>query len=121
MSELPETPPKRMTMLSVKARDFVRFLDDVGVGEDLCSICGHTEWTVICPSGDEPTFRLGTSIRNSKEMFYFSAFGYYCEKCGYLRQHAASVVYKWVSENPEEAQPLVDSETDDISEQPADE
>ncbi|MEB2647589.1 hypothetical protein SOP86_18275 [Pseudomonas canadensis] len=112
---------KRITMLTVKARDFVRFIDHIAAGDDICTVCGHGEWSVICPSGEEPTFRLGTSIRNSEELFYFSTFGYYCEKCGYLRQHAAQVVHRWVKDNPEEERISLDSDRGEPSENLIDE
>lgn len=92
---------KRMKILPVIADDFVRFLKSKALSEDdVCPVCGKDHWTILCPAGDQDTFRLGTPIRNSEELFYLSTFGYFCENCGYLRQHFADVVHKWVKDNP---------------------
>ncbi len=96
MSDSAKKPLKRMRIMSVKATDFVRFIQSQTVGEDVCPVCKTDSWTIICPSGEEPTFRLGTQVRNREDMFYFSTFGYFCDSCGYLRQHVSSVVHKWV-------------------------
>lgn len=102
MSESKKNSLKRMTIMSVKANDFVRFLKNKTIEDDVCPICKTDSWTIICPTGEEPTFRFGTQVRNKEDMFYFSTFGYFCDNCGYLRQHVSSVVHKWVKENPAE-------------------
>lgn len=121
MSDSKKKLLKRMTIMSVKADDFVRFLESKTVDDDLCPICETDKWTIICPSGEESTFRFGTQIRNVEEMFYFSTFGYFCENCGYLRQHVSSVVHKWVRDNPVIEADTVDVEGSEDSENVADE
>lgn len=108
MSDSPKPLKPRMTMLSVSPDDFVRFITAKGTKTDECPICGHTEWSVLCSPDDEPVFRVGMPVRNREEEFYLSAFGYYCESCGYLRQHMAAVVHKWVQENPAPGNAVID-------------
>lgn len=101
MSAPENKPPKRMTILPVLADDFVRFLKSKAQSDDdVCPVCGKDHWTILCPAGDQETFRLGTPVRNKEEIFYVSTFAYYCQSCGYLRQHFSDVVYRWVQENP---------------------
>ena len=108
MSDAPETTPLRLTMLSVSPDDFVRFIQAKAKADDICPVCKTDQWSVLCSPDDQPTFRLGTPIRNREEQFYLSTFGYFCDNCGHVRQHMAAVVHKWVSENPASDQEVID-------------
>ena len=109
MSDNQESSPKRMTMLAVSPDDFVRFITAKAAKEDTCPICNTDQWSVLCTPDDEPVFRLGTPVRNREEQFYLSTFGYFCENCGYVRQHMAWIVHQWVKENPAPGQEIIDS------------
>lgn len=92
--------PKRMTMLKITAKDFARFLDAKLGGADRCQVCGTDVWTIFCPGPDD-IFRLGMNVRNQEKQFFVSTFAYHCDNCGYVRNHHAATVHKWVIENPE--------------------
>jgi hypothetical protein len=108
MSDAPETPPLRLTMLSVSPDDFVRFIQAKAQSDDFCPVCKTDQWSVMCDPEDLPTYRLGTPIRNRAEQFYLSTFGYFCDNCGFIRQHMAAVVHKWATENPAPGQEVID-------------
>ncbi|WP_137984444.1 hypothetical protein [Pseudomonas viridiflava] len=92
---------KRLTMLSVKSEDFVRFLISKGAEKDEdCPVCHMESWTILCPDDDGPTLRIGLPVRNRPKTFYLSTFAYFCDNCGYIRMHMAATVHEWVSENP---------------------
>lgn len=108
----PQKPLKRITLLAVTAEDFVRFLDAKVGEDDDCPLCHTDKWTILCP-GPESTYRLGLPVRNQKKEFFLSTFGYYCDSCGFLRNHLAAVVHKWVTENPAAGMDLGQDEIDD--------
>ncbi|MDP9539327.1 MULTISPECIES: hypothetical protein [Pseudomonas] len=108
MSDNAAPPKPRMTILAVSPEDFVRFMAAKGTKNDECPVCGNDNWSVLCTPDDEPVYRLGTPVRNRKEEFYLSTFGYFCDNCGLIRQHMAAVVHKWVSENPAPIEEMVD-------------
>lgn len=112
MTDEPKAPPKRMTMFSVKSEDFIRFIVEKGGGEEEnCPVCQGSEWTVLCPDDDGPVLRLGLPVRNREKMFYLSTIGYFCASCGFIRTHMASVVHKWVENNPAPDSDTVDDES----------
>ncbi|NNA42457.1 MULTISPECIES: hypothetical protein [Pseudomonas] len=112
MTDAPKKPLKRMTMFSVSSNEFVRFLVAKGGNEtERCPVCSGEEWTVLCPNDGGPTLRLGMPVRNREKTFYLSTFGYYCVNCGFLRTHMASVVHKWVEENPAVDTDLADDDS----------
>ena len=116
MSDAPESPPKRMTLLAVAPDDFVRFITAKATKDDTCPICNSDQWSILCSPDDQPVFRLGTSVRNRDPQYYLSTYGYYCENCGFIRQHMAEIVHAWVKENPaldEETVDRVDSNEKD--------
>lgn len=92
--------------------DFVRFLRDKLPEDDPCPACGKDDWTVICPQDEDDMYRLGLVVRNVEKPFYLSVFAYYCDNCGYLRQHISKLVHDWVKQHPAEelADPVNDQE-----------
>jgi len=102
--------------------DFVRFLKNKLPDSDPCPACGEDDWSVVCPRDDEDMYRLGLVVRNAPKPFYLSTFAYYCDNCGYLRQHVSKLVYDWVKENPmEDLSDTVDESGKDDSEPTLDE
>jgi len=115
MSDVPEKPLKRLTLLAVDSADFVRFIQaKAGVEDEVCPVCKTSEWTVLCPDDDGPTLRIGMVVRNRPKEHYLSTFGYFCDSCGHVRMHMAQTVHKWVAENPAfDADPVDDIRLDD--------
>lgn len=109
MSDTNKSPENRMAMLAVSPDDFVRFINAKAEKDDICPVCSTDSWALLCSPDGEPVFRLGTPVRNREEQFYLSSFGYFCENCGFLRQHMAAIVHDWVQKNPDPSVEIVDS------------
>lgn len=88
-------------IVPVTAGDFARFLAEKGGDDEICPVCNHPDWDILCPGGaDSMSMRIGVPVRNMNPSFYISMFSYCCKSCGYMRFHSAHVVYRWVIENP---------------------
>lgn len=97
--------------------DFIRFLHEKTTGRE-CPACGNSAWTVLGPAEGEYSYRLVTLLKDDpRRTLRLSTFALVCDNCGYLRQHMARVVRKWVEENPEAQQELdldIDDEAEDF-------
>ena len=100
---------------SVTVDDFIRFLEEKSF-ESKCPSCGSAAWTVIGSGATEMTYRLITQMRDGPSPTYLNSLGIYCNECGFIRQHIAKVVKRWVDENPEPEQLELDEMTTDESE-----
>ena len=69
----------------------------------------------MCPQDEDDMYRLGQVIRNADKPFYLSTFAYYCDNCGYVRQHISKLVHDWAKQNPaeDEADPVEPAEMDE--------
>ncbi|WP_338523337.1 hypothetical protein NUH87_26645 [Pseudomonas batumici] len=99
MAENDKKPSSRLTMHSIDPDDFIRFLAEKAGDHDPCWVCKADDWVIMC-ANDGPTYRFGIPSRNVEKTFYASVFMYYCQNCGFLRQHISKVVNSWVEENP---------------------
>lgn len=99
MSESTNKSSRRLTMHAVDPDDFIRFLADKAGDHDPCTVCKADDWMIMCPD-EGPTYRFGIPARNVEKTFYASVFMYFCQNCGFLRQHVSRTVNEWVQENP---------------------
>lgn len=120
MSDSSSSQPKRLTLFAITPQDFVRFLNSKLDESDTCPICKGDTWNVMCPDDGGPTLRIGLPVRNREKLYYLSTFQYFCENCGYIRSHMASVVNDWLKQNPapdaDEAEDVDVADTDGDSE-----
>ncbi len=95
--------------------DFVRFLE-VKTGGYNCPACGNSQWTVLGKAGHPEAYRVVSALRDGQAPNSMSSFALFCNDCGFVRQHMARVVRKWVTENPEPQQdlPFEDFEDPDL-------
>ena len=85
---------------AVATSDFIRFLEAKNPDSN-CPVCQSATWTVVCPYGGEgDTYRLVVPMRDGSKPMTISTFAIFCDSCGYVRQHLARTVQRWVTENP---------------------
>lgn len=85
---------------AVSTPDFVRFLEAKTLDRP-CPGCGAARWILIGPGDNGPTYLLRTQIRGASKPTQVTTMAVHCDECGFLRQHSAKVVRKWVDDNPE--------------------
>lgn len=100
---------------SVTVEDFIRFLE-AKTFESECPACHTANWTVIGSGENEMTYRLITPMRDGPRPNFVNFLGIYCNECGFVRQHLAKVVRRWVDDNPEPEQLELDEMATDDNE-----
>lgn len=97
---------------SVTTDDFIRFLEEKSY-ESTCPACQSAAWTIIGSSANNMAYRLVTPLRDGPSPNQMNCFAIHCNECGFIRQHLAKVVKRWVDENPEPEQLELDEMADD--------
>lgn len=104
MSDEKNAETEKKSKFTLDSDEFIRFLE-FKTPESICPACGHDEWTVICPSGENTNnFRLVTLMRDGPKPIHLNTFAIFCKNCGFIRQHLSRFVREWAEENPVEGE-----------------